>query len=206
MKLYIIRHAESVSNVTKLNAGQDSPLSEKGIHQAKEIGEQLAHTDFSIIYTSPCARSKQTGELINSTRNKSVQIFESKLIDEKREATSLLNLKRDEMPWDIIKKNRHNPDWHFEDEESFSDINNRASQFLELLKSYNEDDQVLIISHHSFIKHLILQVLLQQELEPTIFYKIAERMETKNTGITILEKKQKYFESSPSWYLSQWMA
>jgi len=206
MKLYIIRHAESIGNQNKINSLDNSPLSKTGKIQANKISKKLAKIKFSSIYTSPALRSKQTIKVISSFNRNKVKIIETNLINEKKEASSIINQERKKMPWNLIKKNRIDPNWHYEDEESFNDIKKRAIAFLKKLEKYNKDNNVLAVTHNSYIKHLVLFVLLGKDFHPNIFYKIADKMETMNSGITILERKQKYYEKKPSWYLQQWMS
>jgi probable phosphoglycerate mutase len=64
-KLYIVRHGETVWNTQKRLQGQkDSPLTQSGIDQAKELGNALAHVHFDSIFSSDLSRAQKTAELI----------------------------------------------------------------------------------------------------------------------------------------------
>lgn len=64
--LYVIRHAESAANASgsHLIGGRsnETPLTEKGIHQAKNLGRYLRAKDINpdFIYSSPAVRTLQT--------------------------------------------------------------------------------------------------------------------------------------------------
>ena len=118
MRLYIVRHGESVANQKKIHGDTTTPLSDLGTQQAHSLRDHLHTIHFHTIYASPCTRSQQTAEIINQGLAHPVTIEQNSLIDEKRGATAFATLTREEMPWDIIKAHRHDPNWHYEDEDS----------------------------------------------------------------------------------------
>ncbi len=205
MKLYLVRHTESVSNKNGVNSDANSPLTENGVIQARHLGQRLvAQENFKMIYFSPFVRSKQTTDIITSCFN-SISTLETKLITEKKDPSSWEGKMRKDMPWDLIKKMRSNPDWKHEDGESFNDIKKRVITFLSELENYESETNIITITHNSFIKHLVGYIILGDKFTPEFFYPITDRLETRNGGMTILEKKQKYYETESSWYLKSWM-
>jgi len=65
VKWHFIRHGEIHSNLRKIYAGwSDEPLTEKGVVQAEEAGEQLAGMEIDAIYHSPLKRTAQTAQII----------------------------------------------------------------------------------------------------------------------------------------------
>lgn len=62
MELYAARHGETLSNAEKRLTGREtnSPLTEKGIEQAKQLGESLKDIDFDAVYSSPLSRAMDT--------------------------------------------------------------------------------------------------------------------------------------------------
>jgi len=62
MELYIARHGETRSNVERrLTGGKtNSPLTENGIEQAKQLGKSLEHITFDAVYSSPLERAVDT--------------------------------------------------------------------------------------------------------------------------------------------------
>jgi len=71
MKVYLIRHGESIGNELGINQGQrnDFSLTEKGINQAKRIAEKLVGKKISAIYSSDSKRTKETAEIIGKPHN-----------------------------------------------------------------------------------------------------------------------------------------
>jgi len=206
MKLYLVRHAESISNKNGVVSDDNSPLSEEGIAQAEKLGKRLSALEISVIYTSPLTRAKQTAGIISS-HLKDLKIIETKKVIEKKEASSIIGKSRKELPWDLIKKMRVDPDWRYEDGESFNDVRNRIIEFLAEIEKYPEETNILIVTHTSFIKHLTAYVVLGEKFfVPEIYYCFSDRLETINGSVTILERKQKYYETKSSWYLVSWMS
>ena len=73
-KLILLRHGESVWNKSNLFTGWvDIPLSSKGIEEALEAGDLLAHISFDAIYVSALIRSQLTAMLVMS-RTKSGKV------------------------------------------------------------------------------------------------------------------------------------
>lgn len=64
--VYLVRHGECEANVKGVIAGanDDSPLTSKGIQQAKDTADNLKGIDFDLVITSPMARAKDTATII----------------------------------------------------------------------------------------------------------------------------------------------
>lgn len=63
MKVYVIRHGESVNNLKGLWTGwYDAPLTEKGFLDAKKAGEIIKNVKFDKVYSSDRVRAMKTAE------------------------------------------------------------------------------------------------------------------------------------------------
>lgn len=63
MRVYVIRHGESETNLSKQFTGWlDVHLTEKGIEQAKQVGQRLKNITFDKIYSSDLQRARETAE------------------------------------------------------------------------------------------------------------------------------------------------
>ena len=81
MKIYIIRHGETLWNVQKkLQGASDTELNEKGIELAKITGEALEDVPFDCCFTSPLKRAKDTAMLVLNKRN--IPVYEDARIQE----------------------------------------------------------------------------------------------------------------------------
>jgi len=65
MELYIARHGETEGNAAGQlqGSGRDTPLTAKGIEQAKSLGKSLKNMDFDAIYSSPLKRATDTARI-----------------------------------------------------------------------------------------------------------------------------------------------
>lgn len=66
MKLYVARHGQTDFNAKNLVCGStDLPLTEKGIEQAKALGERVKNLGIDVIIASPMVRAQQTAEAVS---------------------------------------------------------------------------------------------------------------------------------------------
>ncbi|WP_265444178.1 histidine phosphatase family protein [Acetivibrio straminisolvens] len=78
MKIYITRHGETQWNNEGLMQGwKNSNLTDKGIENAKRLGERLKDIKFDVIYSSPLGRAIDTAKYINEKINAKVVLVES---------------------------------------------------------------------------------------------------------------------------------
>jgi broad specificity phosphatase PhoE len=67
MRLLLVRHGESLGNVTRVLQGRGDPLTDRGRSQARSIAAHLASRgDVRTIYTSPLARALETSQIIGT--------------------------------------------------------------------------------------------------------------------------------------------
>lgn len=65
MKLYLIRHGETVDNKRGISQGwHDSSLTELGLKQADEVAKKLKDAKPTIIFTSDLGRAQQTAAIV----------------------------------------------------------------------------------------------------------------------------------------------
>lgn len=75
--IFVVRHGETEWNVKKLVQGhKDSPLTENGIKQAKELAKKLKKIKFDLIFSSDLLRAKRTAEIIAAEHNLTVETTE----------------------------------------------------------------------------------------------------------------------------------
>ena len=78
MRIYITRHGETQWNKKGLMQGwKNSDLTEKGIENAKRLGESLKDINFDVIYTSPLGRANETAKCINGNKDTKIVLVES---------------------------------------------------------------------------------------------------------------------------------
>jgi|SRR3989344_1933369 len=157
MKLYLVRHAQSLRNVGL----EHDQLSETGIEQAKRLGLFLKEKHIDYIYCSKKGRTKETLEHIQKyikapvTFTEQIQeqhtgTFENKSDKEFFYHMMSLKLKGKEYA-------EYKPDGNGE---NLFEVEKRAEEFLNLIKEkHNYKEHILIVSHSTFLRLLILRIL-----------------------------------------------
>jgi len=65
MKLYVMRHGETITNTMHLISGnKEADLTKKGITQAKQAKEFLKNTHFDLVLASPLSRARVTASTV----------------------------------------------------------------------------------------------------------------------------------------------
>ena len=163
MHLYILRHAESYSNVQgKIMSTTDLPLTERGIRQAEATKTYLrklaASETFHHVFSSPLIRAQQTAAVVCENEN---SIYICKNLRE-------MDLgKLEGLTW--AERNNSYPQINVEnlltnaiipEGESFDDIRCRCNSFInEHLIQKTKDEKILIVSHGITIRVLINSLL-----------------------------------------------
>jgi broad specificity phosphatase PhoE len=182
MKLYLIRHGETVDNVAGLYAGvRDSGLTVHGVEQARRLGEYFAKNDVQLthIFSSPLSRAYKTAEAIQKaqpgiTDAASDQLSITKVPDLIEQDFGFYEGKPFYARSDPKKNGRaehyekHKYEPGFVDVESKESMGKRADAFLDscllpLLESshLNRPLSVAIVSHGMLLSNLWRRLLLR---------------------------------------------
>jgi probable phosphoglycerate mutase len=150
LSLYLLRHGESVANVTHTFASRklDLPLTEFGFEQVKQIAQPMKNIGFTKIYTSPLIRAQQTAEIIGSAcgfkptsiealREVDVGILDGKCIEERNR-----QMIYDEV---ISKWDNGQNQVGFQEGENLNDVKKRIDNFLSIID--NTAQRVLVVGH-----------------------------------------------------------
>lgn len=162
MNLYLIRHGQSTANldssIYSTTKDFDIPLTQKGISQAIECGlsfdaDYRSEEDWLVLH-SPYKRAKDTAYFINAALQLSCE--ESPLIYEQFVSGSNQSLSQNNHSHTSEAYEWHQ--WWYKDGvmESYADIYQRALNFYLLLKSgYYKQNNLIIVSHSTFLKILL---------------------------------------------------
>lgn len=86
MKLYILRHGESLDDIEDCYGGvADFPLTDAGREKASSVAEQLRRADLQLIFTSPLIRARETADIIAKTLGDNIPVLE---VDDLQERNS----------------------------------------------------------------------------------------------------------------------
>ena len=149
MKLYVVRHGETIENSNDCLCGRiNSSLTEKGIEQAKEVKKRFNNKQIDLIVGSPLDRCKQTAEIIADNKIK-IMYSDSLLGRDHGEFTgvhkSLINF--DEY-WD------YNKNIQYESAESVKTLYDRVAKLIDDLKNEYSDKNIVIVTHSGILRVL----------------------------------------------------
>lgn len=193
MRIYIVRHGQSVSNTKDLIQDGSDPLSDEGVKQTIFLGQRFKTLPVDTIFSSDFERAYKTAEQISLNTGKEIQILKelrehkkpSGLVGKHHEDPAVLEFNQ------AFKENLNDPAWHYSDEENYFDLQKRVMKVLEMLEN-RKDENTVLVTHGLVVRMIMALVLITPEfLTPEIFHKLRHNLKTKNTGITIIESKPK---------------
>lgn len=154
--VYIIRHAESISNIGERTDSHNTiPLSEKGKEQARELAETI-DLNPDLVVVSPFLRTQETAlpflEKYKHVPVETWNVEEFTYLDPK---VCNGTTREDRLPlvtayWDRL-------DIHYRDSdesESFFMFISRIQEFIESLRK-REEKSIVVFSHGAFIQNLL---------------------------------------------------
>ena len=164
MKLYVLRHAESLGNEADLtdNNSLDAPdtngLSERGKQQARDVADKLEKHHYDIVIVSPLRRTRETvGPYLERNR---VDVIVSSLTAERNAGVFAGKPKRTVKEY-CVANGLDRVSFRPEGGESILDVYERAKLFLDYLKNVFKGESVLLCGHINFIK--CLDILIMSE-------------------------------------------
>lgn len=144
MKLYVIRHGETVWNAVGRTQGRShNRLSKLGEEQAKEAAEKLKEIEVDVIFSSPLYRTVRTANIVNKNLNK-------KIIKDERITEIDQGIYAGRYKNSFTEEEKHNRKIRSKEAglETYEEAFARIVDFLKSLKQTNYEN-VLIVSHRS---------------------------------------------------------
>lgn len=146
-RLILVRHGESLSNVTRIFATEpaDTPLTALGYAQARDVAELIAaRFDAALVVSSGYLRARETARIIAETlglplavepllHEREVGVHQGQSYDSIRSAPDFDSTR----PWA----------WKPREGESFEDVRSRVAPILDRLAEAHRKRDVIIVSH-----------------------------------------------------------
>ncbi len=162
MKLYVVRHGETESNRAGLALGRaDVPLNERGLRQARCLGEALAADPFVAVYTSPLMRTRQTAEAIAGPHGLR-PVVEPGLIEMDIGELDGLTFAEIRKQHPGVLERWMSPEGHASallGGESLADVRDRAWKTLQTLSRRHDDETVCAVTHNFVILSVLTRAL-----------------------------------------------
>ncbi|MBQ2957028.1 MAG: histidine phosphatase family protein [Clostridia bacterium] len=158
MKLYMVRHGESQTNLERRFTGQaQAPLTEKGIADAKAAGERLKGLHFDRIYSSDLIRAADTARYaIPGCEPVQLPLIRELDVGAKLEWRTVAECEAEY--GEELMKHRNAYDYTPYGGENEAQLAARADAFLHMLEE-DPCNQVVAFSHAGFISCTLCQVL-----------------------------------------------
>ena len=164
MRIYLVRHGETVLNCRKCYYGfTDAPLNENGIKQAESLRSFFSTMDFDYIISSPLKRAADTARIVTGAEVEKITLDERLMeqnfgIFERHTCEELLS----KYPEEFDAWNRDFSDYRIDGGESFRDVRNRVEDFAASLPTGR--GSILLAAHKGTLGHL-MAALLRMPLE-----------------------------------------
>jgi broad specificity phosphatase PhoE len=146
MKVYFARHGRTNYNDQDLCNGDPSAdvyITDKGVEQAKSLGEKLHSVPIDRIFVSEMSRTQQTAKFVQDAHDTPVEIEIAPLLNDHRSGFESKPAKLLIAAMDAAD-NRWTA--KFNDGESVEDMKARVARFLEELKGKSYDSVLVITS------------------------------------------------------------
>ena len=161
MKLWLVRHGETEANVAGLYSGHaPTPLTERGMMQARTLGQLLQAVTFDRVLCSELERTHITADLLLGTRHIPRQIVPE--LNEMFFGDWEMRHHRDLAREDAESYAAWCADWQNAiptNGEGFQAFSQRIERFIAQLSDYKEYKNLLVVSHQGVLSLLIARLL-----------------------------------------------
>lgn len=207
-RIYLVRHGESEANVARTHGTPATPLTAKGQQQAEFIAERASKLPIQKIVASTMVRAHDTAKAIGHKLNLPVET--SDLFVESKGPSEFQNVAYDDpasaQAYLELRQNYGKPGWRLSDAENFEDHTRRAQAALQFLLS-KEEEHILVASHGLFLRLLAAHIIFGPTPTPNECQRIIQGMETANTGLSIVDYKEQWFDGTKlpnPWQIWTW--
>jgi uncharacterized phosphatase len=182
--VYCVRHARSRANETGVREGPESPLTERGVEQARRVAERFQNIPIEIVFASSATRARDTGKFIAEARNVPFELMEQAV--ERGFPLAALKLDRhDPKAEEAIRKMEE--EWvnanAATDGEHFNNIIQRVDEVVRTIEERPEK-HIALVSHGFFLRLFACRILFRNELTARTALAFAYGVQLSNTGIT----------------------
>lgn len=172
-KIGFVRHGVTHWNKEgRAQGSSDIPLDKEGVEQARLLAKRLEIGEWDVLYSSDLLRAKQTAEFLSDKLETELHL-DSRLRE--RSSGLIEGTTEDErvQKWGL--------DWRGLDIgfETHDSIISRGLSFIDEISDKHHDQNVLLISHGSFLKRLLKVLLPESSIDEPL----------QNTSLTSLVKR-----------------
>ena len=183
--IYMIRHGQSMENETGILSDGQSPLTEKGLSEAKIIAKRVKQLDVEVLLASHFTRAQQTAEEISKEIDLPIETHDF-LFEVRYSNKTVGRHKDDEDIRELVTKSNENyfdENFQVDDAESFTMIKDRAKKALDLFANH-QAERMAVVSHGNFIRALMGLAVFGDNFTGQDFADMIHGFHTVNTGLT----------------------
>lgn len=143
-EIYLARHGETAWTISGQHTGlTDLPLTPRGEHNARQLGQRLRGLSFASVFASPLQRACQTCELAGFAQVAMAdeQLVEWNYGDYEGQTSAQINAERPE--WDLFRDGCPGG-------ETVADVMERADRVIARLRTL--EGRILLFSHSHFLR------------------------------------------------------
>lgn len=140
MKVYVVRHGQTNSNITHVYNLETEDLNEAGVKQIEKLREKTDKLNYDLIISSPLLRAKHTTKIINF-KGKRV-IYDDRIKERHHGSLAGKEFSREDkdIQWNYFNKKIYGT------EEKITDFAERIYKFFDELKT-KDYKNVLLVTH-----------------------------------------------------------
>jgi broad specificity phosphatase PhoE len=203
-RVYFIRHGQSKGNINKVFQNTDDPLTELGRIQALSVAKKTASFKAEVVLSSPLSRALETAKaIVNET---GLPLETNELLREYSSPSKLcdqpLHSPESEVFYRQMLEHLDDPSWHYDDEDNYHDLYNRASTLLDHLVE-REEKTIIAVTHGAFMRILLATMMTEGRPDAITAVRLVRFLSQKNTGITSCEYNLDTVNGN-SWRLVAW--
>jgi broad specificity phosphatase PhoE len=175
--IYLVRHAESQTNIDPHFSGVEDSLTVDGLKQALALAERFKNISVDAIYHSGVLRARKTAEEIEKITGILPEVKE--YLKERRGVFS--------------------SDSQYQHVEDFTQLKSRLTETRNFLESC-EGKHIVVVSHSIFMKALAAYLILGDSLNEEMLKNFDEALVMDNAGVS----KCMFNEEKGKWRVMSW--
>jgi len=171
MKIYLIRHGESISDIEDRYGGDyDDSLTEKGISQVRILADKLKDKEIEIMFHSPKKRAAETAHIVGQSLKVKLKLIEN--LRERNNYGILTGLTKSEAkqkyPEEVEKLEKECIDHTVKNSENYKNFKKRILDVFNKITNDYAYSTIGIVTHGGPIKCIVREILHLGELKKLV--------------------------------------
>lgn len=189
LKIVLLRHGETIYNKEKRLQSPKDSLTEEGRNQIRALHDTLKQFNFSEIISSDEKRAIESAEILAKLRG---SIFKQLALIREKSSGDFSDKLVSEVDWSLVKGGFL--DKKIPHGENIQEVIIRALDFFKILNEYKQGDEILVVSHGTFLRVLYCLIFNKDIQEHLLDY------EFPNATYILISRSQSgqwFLETSP---------